>query len=69
MMTVSQAAVAMDKEMNNHHGQWWGSAMRAGWRALAGSPVDGVDAATSAWTANLCGKTLGKDLSQEEERQ
>ena len=30
--------------------------------------MDGVDAAISAWTADLCDATMGKDPSQEEER-
>ena len=38
------------------------------WGAVPSTPADGVAAASSAWTADLRGKTLGKELPQAEER-
>ena len=34
--------------------------------ALPGAPVGGVDAPTSAWATDLCGKEQGKELPQED---
>ena len=41
--------------------------MKDGWDSLSGAAVDGVDAATSAWTADMCKKTIGKGPSTGEE--
>ena len=41
-----------------------GPVMRESWGAPPGAAVDGVDAAISAWTADLCGKTLGREVSR-----
>ena len=67
-MAILHSALVADKEMVEHHGHCWDAVMRDGWGAVPSSPVDGVDAAISAWTANLCGETRGEELSLEEER-
>ena len=41
--------------------------MKDCWGALPGARVDGVDAAISAWAAELCTKTLDKEPSKEKE--
>ena len=41
--------------------------MKDSWDALPGATVTGFDAAISAWTADLCNKTLGKELPKAEE--
>ena len=38
------------------------------WGAPSGAPADGVGAVIAAWTADLCGRTPGKELSTEDER-
>ena len=42
--------------------------MKDSWPALPSTPVGGVDAAVSVWTAYPRDRALGEELSQEEER-
>ena len=54
--------------MGEQDGQWWGPGMKDSWGTSPRAPADGGDAATSAWTADLCDKTLGKEPSREDEQ-
>ena len=53
-------AFVADKELVEEGAQWWGPGMNARPNAATASPMEGVDAATSAWAADQCNKVLGK---------
>ena len=65
LMAASQSAYVADKDVVKQHGQWRGPVMEESSPALPNAPVDGADAAISAWKADLCGETLGKRPWQE----
>ena len=52
-MALLRSAFVANREVVKRRGQWWASAMKDSWGVSHGAPVDGVDAAISAWTADL----------------
>ena len=66
-MAVLHSAFVANDGVAIRRGQKGDSATKARCGALPGAPVDGVDAAISAWPADLRNDTLAKELSKEEE--
>ena len=64
---VRNSVFVADKEVAKPHGQCWDSAMGDSLGALPDGPADGVDAAVSAWAADLCNKTLRREPPEGEE--
>ena len=62
-------AFVVNREVVKQHGQWWDSTVKDNWGALPGANVDGVDAAISAWAADLRNRMLGKELSKGEAKE
>ena len=59
-MAALQSALVADKEVVGKHGQCRGPVIKDNWGALSGTPVGGVGAAISKWTAHLCERRLEK---------
>ena len=68
LLAVLLSAFAANGYVVMQHRQWRVSVMEGSWGALPSTPVDGVDAASSAWAADLRGATLDKEPSQEHEQ-
>ena len=65
LLRASQSAFVADGGVVKQHGQSWGPVMKG---ALPAAHSEDSDAAMSAWAADLCGKTLGKELPTEDKQ-
>ena len=55
-----------DTEKVKKHAEWWEPEMKARWDATYGPPVEGVDAAIPAWTAEERSRVSGQESTEEE---
>ena len=68
VLAVLRSVFVVGKDVVRHRGQPRGPVTRERCAAIPSSLVNGVDEAISEWTADLCGKTLAKELLQEGRR-
>ena len=63
LLAASQSTPGADVEVAEQRGQRWDPGAKVSWGGLPWTSVDGVDAAVSAWAADLRGNTLGKECA------
>ena len=61
-------AFVADKEAVKEHARTWSQALKAHWNAAIAFPMEGVDAAISAWIEDQCNEALSRELRADEAR-
>ena len=60
-------ASLVDKAGAREFAQWWDPGTNACWDAAQAFPLEGADAATSAWVADQCNNARGQELDAGEQ--
>ena len=64
---AQSTTLAVDLAVVQEHAQWWRSALKPQLNALNHQMAAGSDEAASAWVADARNRTLGQELTVEEE--